>query len=117
MADLDVTQLHAFPYSERPGTRALEIKPVIPVDIRKQRTQRLIALSDRKTELFYHQNLGTVRDVLFEEQKNGKTISGFSDNYIRVESEFRKEMENKIIRVRLENLMPDGNVWGRIMNA
>jgi len=69
IADLDVTQLHAFPYSERPGTKALEIKPVVPVDERKQRTQRLIALSERKTAYFYSQNLGSNRKVLFEEKK------------------------------------------------
>ncbi len=112
IADLDVSQLHAFPYSERPGTKALEIKPVVPVDERKQRTQRLIGLSDRKTEDFYRQHLGTIRSVLFEEQKDKKTISGFTDNYIRVETGFQEGMENHIIMVKLENILPNGNVWG-----
>lgn len=112
IADLDVSQLHAFPYSERPGTKALEIKPVVPVDERKQRTQRLIGLSDRKTEDFYRQHLGTIRPVLFEEQKDKKSISGFTDNYIRVETNFQEGMENQIIAVKLENILPNGNVWG-----
>jgi len=112
IADLDVSQLHAFPYSERPGTKALEIKPVVPVDERKQRTQRLIGLSDRKTEDFYRQHLGTIRPVLFEEQKDKKSISGFTDNYIRVETIFQEGMENQIIEVKLENILPNGNVWG-----
>jgi threonylcarbamoyladenosine tRNA methylthiotransferase MtaB len=115
VADLDVSQLHAFPYSERPGTKALEIKPVIPVDERKQRTQRLIALSERKTAYFYNQNLGTRREVLFEEQKDKKTISGFTDNYIRVETEYREEFENRIVSVELKNILPNGNVWGKVM--
>jgi threonylcarbamoyladenosine tRNA methylthiotransferase MtaB len=115
IADLDVSQLHAFPYSERPGTKALEIKPVIPVDERKHRTQRLIALSDRKTEDFYRQNLGTVREVLFEEQKDKKTISGFTDNYIRVETDYLEDLENQIILVNLENILPNGNVWGTVI--
>lgn len=115
IADLDVTQLHAFPYSERPGTKALSIKPVIPVEVRKQRTQRLISLSDRKTEHFYRQNLGTVREVLFEEQKDRKTIAGFTDNYIRIETEYRQELENRIVPVKLENILPNGNVWGSIV--
>ena len=115
IADLDVTQLHAFPYSERPGTKALSIKPVIPVEVRKQRTQRLISLSDRKTEHFYRQNLGTVLEVLFEEPKDKKTIAGFTDNYIRIETEFRQELENRIVPVKLENILPNGNVWGRVM--
>lgn len=114
IADLDVSQLHAFPYSERPGTKALEIKPVVPVDERKQRTQRLIGLSNRKTEDFYRQHLGTIRPVLFEEQKHKKSISGFTDNYIRVETNFQEGMENQIIEVKLENILPNGNVWGNI---
>lgn len=112
IADLDVSQLHAFPYSERPGTQALEIKPVVPVDERKHRTQRLISLSDRKTEDFYRQHLGAIRPVLFEEQKDKRTISGFTDNYIRVETDFQEGMENHIIMVKLENILPNGNVWG-----
>lgn len=112
IADLDVSQLHAFPYSERPGTKALEIKPVIPMDERKQRTQRLISLSNRKTQDFYVQNLGTVHEVLFEEQKDKKHLSGFTDNYIRVETEFHENMENHIVQVKLENILPNGNVWG-----
>jgi threonylcarbamoyladenosine tRNA methylthiotransferase MtaB len=115
IADLDITQLHAFPYSERPGTKALEIKPVVPVDVRKQRTQRLISLSDRKTEHFYRQNLGALHEVLFEEQKDRKIISGFTDNYIRIETAFRDDLENHIVQVKLENILPNGNVWGKVM--
>jgi threonylcarbamoyladenosine tRNA methylthiotransferase MtaB len=115
IADLDVSQIHAFPYSERPGTKALEIKPVIPVDERKQRTLRLISLSDRKTQYFYQENLGTIREVLFEEVKHKKTISGFTNNYIRVETDYREDMENRIIQVKLENILPNGNVWGSIL--
>ena len=115
VADLDVSQLHAFPYSERPGTKALEIKPVVPVDERKQRTQRLIALSDRKTAWFYSQNLETIHEVLFEEQKDKKTISGFSENYIRVETDYCEEFENRIVQVKLENILANGNVWGSVL--
>ncbi len=114
IADLDVSQLHAFPYSERPGTKALEIKPVIPVDERKQRTQRLISLSERKTDYFYSQHLGTIREVLFEEEKDKRNISGFTDNYIRVETNFQEGMENQIRMVKLENILPNGNVWGTV---
>lgn len=115
IADLDVSQLHAFPYSERPGTKALEIKPVVPVDERKQRTQRLISLSDRKTENFYRQNLGTVREVLFEETKSKTAISGFTDNYIHVETAYSLALENQIVNVRLESILPNGKVWGIVV--
>ena len=117
VADLDVSQLHAFPYSERPGTKALEIKPVIPVEERKQRSQRLITLSERKTEYFYTQNLGTVHKVLFEEQKDKRTLTGFTDNYVKVEIEYREGLENHIVSVKLEKILPNGNVWGRVEEA
>ena len=115
IADLDVSQLHAFPYSERPGTKALEMKPVVPIDERKLRTQRLISLSNRKTEHFYNQHLDSVREVLFEEEKDKKSISGYTDNYIRVETKYRKGMENQILSVKLENILPNGNVWGSVL--
>jgi len=115
IADLDVTQLHAFPYSERPGTKALEIKPVVPVDERKQRTQRLIALSERKTAYFYSQNLGSIRKVLFEEQKDKKILVGFTDNYIKVETDYNESLENKIVTVKLESILPNGNVWAKVI--
>lgn len=117
IADLDVTQLHAFPYSERPGTKALEIRPVVPVEERKLRTQRLISLSNRKTEYFYFQHLRTVRDVLFEESRGKKSISGFTENYIRVETDYDEKLENSIVRVKLENILPNGNVWGKVVGA
>jgi len=115
IADLEVSQLHAFPYSERPGTKALEIKPVIPVNERKHRTQRLISLSDRKTENFYRQNLGSVHEVLFEEQKDKKSISGFTDNYIKVQTNYDENLENHIVSIKLENILPNGNVWGTVI--
>jgi threonylcarbamoyladenosine tRNA methylthiotransferase MtaB len=117
IADLDISHLHAFPYSERPGTKALELKPVIPVDERKHRTQRLISLSERKTEHFYRQHLDSIHEVLFEEQKDKKSLLGFTDNYIRVETEYREELENQIIQVKLEKLLPNGNVWGSILET
>lgn len=117
IADLDVTQLHAFPYSERPGTKALEIKPVVPVEERKLRTQRLISLSNRKTEYFYFQQLGTEHDVLFEEAREKKAISGFTENYIRVETSYDEKLENRIVRVKLENILPNGNVFGKVLSA
>jgi threonylcarbamoyladenosine tRNA methylthiotransferase MtaB len=117
IADLDVTQLHAFPYSERPGTKALEITPVIPVDERKLRTQRLITLSDRKTEYFYQQNLGTVHQVLFEEQRDKRILTGFTDNYVKVEIPYCDGLENHIVSLRLENVLPNGNVGGTVEKA
>ncbi len=101
---LDVTQLHVFPYSERPGTAALKIPYVVKDQDKKLRSKRLLDLSDAKTEAFYAKYIGQERDVLFEKAANGKAMHGFTDNYIRVElpvSKSNPELDNQIRRVRL----------------
>ena len=101
---LDVTQLHVFPYSERPGTMALKIDYVVDDHEKKLRSKKLLDLSDQKTEAFYANYIGQERDVLFEKSVRGKSMHGFTDNYIRVELPARlssPELDNTIHRVRL----------------
>ena len=104
LESLPVTQLHVFPYSERPGTAALKI-PYVVSDLDKHlRSQRLIELSNRKTEEFYTFYINKEVDVLFEKASRGKAMHGFTPNYVRVELPARMasdEYDNKIVRVRL----------------
>ena len=107
---LDVTQLHVFPYSERPGTSALSIPYVVNEKDKKQRVKRLLELSDRKTQAFYERHVGQEAEVLMEKATRGKAMHGFTKNYIRVElpaSEAKPEMDNQLIRVRLGELTHD----------
>jgi len=108
----EVSELHAFPYSERPGTRALSITPVVPVDVRKQRVQKLINLSEKKLRHFYEAHLGTEQIVLFEDMKDKNSSSGFTENYIRVETAYSPELANQLRRVRLEEILSNGHVKG-----
>ena len=101
---LPVTQLHVFPYSERPGTAALKIPYVVSDQDKHLRSQRLIELSNRKTEEFYTLYINKEVDVLFEKASRGKAMHGFTPNYVRVELPARMasdEYDNKIVRVRL----------------
>ena len=101
---LPVTQLHVFPYSERPGTSALAIPYVVTDQERKKRSHRLLELSEHKTQDFYAQYIGQEAEVLFEKASKGKAMHGFTKNYIRVElspKEAREESDNEIIRVKL----------------
>jgi threonylcarbamoyladenosine tRNA methylthiotransferase MtaB len=107
---LEISQLHAFTYSERSGTQALKIPWKVDVDDRKRRTQMYINLSEKKLRAFYEKNLNSVQSVLFEAQKNGNTMSGFTENYIRVETSFRKELINELENVRLKSILPNGHV-------
>ena len=104
LASLPVTQLHVFPYSERPGTSALSIPYVVDNREKKHRAHKLLKLSDEKTHAFYAAHIGQETDVLFEKAARGKAMHGFTDNYIRVElspSQAKEEYDNQIIRVRL----------------
>lgn len=101
---LPVTQLHVFPYSERPGTSALSIPYVVADKDKKARSNRLLKLSDEKTHAFYAAHIGQEAEVLFEKAARGKAMHGFTRNYIRVElsaREAREEFDNQLLRVRL----------------
>ena len=113
---LDISQLHAFPYSERPGTYALQIPHKVPVHERRERVKRLIDLSERKHRLFYENQLGTVRRVLFEADKKHNRIFGWTDNYIRVEVTWDSALVNRVIDFKLEKINPDGNVEGYLFS-
>lgn len=102
--NLDVTQLHVFPYSERPGTAALRIPYVVSESDKKLRVRRLLELSDQKTETFYSRHIGASAEVLFEKATRGRAMHGFTRNYIRVElppQEARPEFDNQLLQVRL----------------
>lgn len=110
LESLPVTQLHVFPYSERPGTAALKIPYVVSDKDKKERSQRLLALSDRKTQEFYAQHIGKEAEVLFEKAPVGKAMHGFTDNYIRVElpaAIASEEYDNQIVKVRLDRFNHD----------
>lgn len=80
---LDISQLHVFSYSERPGTKALEIPHVVSPQEKHERSKRLLALSEVKRKAFYDRFVGTSRPVLWEHAKEGQPLHGFTDNYIR----------------------------------
>ena len=108
--ELDVTQLHVFPYSERPGTSALSIPYVVSEKDKKLRSKRLLELSDQKTEAFYRKYIGQEAEVLFEKAPRGKAMHGFTRNYIRVElppQQADATFDNKIMKVLLGELTHD----------
>ena len=101
---LPVTQLHVFPYSERPGTSALAIKYKVSDKDKKLRAHRLLQLSDEKTTAFYAAHIGQEAQVLFEKAAHGKAMHGFTENYIRVElppSLASDSLDNEIVKVKL----------------
>ncbi len=101
---LDVTHLHVFPYSERPGTAALRIPYVVDEKDKKARSKRLLDMSDEKQHAFYAKYIGTEAEVLFEKAPKGRAMHGFTKNYIRVElpaALASDELDNHLVMVRL----------------
>lgn len=107
ISGLDVSRLHVFPYSERPGTAALHLDYIVDKEERNLRTARLIELSDQKLKAFMERNRGAERNVLWEHEVfNGKEssglMSGLTDNYIRVVAPLDPRLLNTISKVRLD---------------
>ncbi len=98
---LDITQLHVFTYSERPGTMALKIDHVVDPKTKHERSQRILALSDAKLHAFYASQQGAAREVVFEKTSSEKPMHGFTDNYVRVEAPLQEELINQATTVRL----------------
>lgn len=113
MSSLPVAQYHVFPYSERPGTKALEIPHKVRPEEKKERSQKILDLSERITHDFYNRYIGKVRPVLLEHSKSKRTMHGFTDNYIRVEITLpdgtsSDMVDNTIVDVRLGEWNEDG---------
>ena len=110
LRDLNVTQLHVFPYSERPGTAALKIAYTVSDRDKKERSKQLLELSDEKTHAFYQRHIGQQAEVLFEKATRGRAMHGFTRNYIRVElppQEARPELDNQLTAVSLGDFNHD----------
>ncbi|RYD92901.1 MAG: MiaB/RimO family radical SAM methylthiotransferase, partial [Sphingobacteriales bacterium] len=94
---LDVSYLHVFTYSERAETKALELKPVVPVNVRHERNKTLRNLSYLKLQHFTEQHRGQSRPVLFEGHEKTGMMEGYTDNYIRIQTPYRTEWANQVV--------------------
>lgn len=101
---LDISRLHVFPYSERPGTKALEITPVVENSVRHDRVKTMLAISDDKLSRFTSRFIGTVRPVLLEHSQKDGFMHGFTDNYIKVKVPAVPKLANRIVEVRLDSV-------------
>jgi threonylcarbamoyladenosine tRNA methylthiotransferase MtaB len=98
---LDLTYLHVFTYSERENTRAIDMKPVVPMQVRHERNKILRNLSFQKLQWFTAQHAGQTRKVLFERSRDKAMMEGFTDNYIKVSVPYQEKWVNKIVDWRL----------------
>lgn len=113
---LPISRLHVFPYSERPGTRALDIEGAVSPEEKRRRDHIMLGISDRKQRDFSENHLHTVRPVLLEHPEEGGMMSGFTDNYLRVKVKAPTSLANTIVKVHLDSIDSSSpEITGRIV--
>jgi threonylcarbamoyladenosine tRNA methylthiotransferase MtaB len=112
---LDISYLHVFPYSERPNTYAVDIKPKVDGMQKAERSKMLHILSDKKRHAFYESQAGLKGQVLFEESAIPGTMEGFSENYVRVVVPFDPLQINTVQQVRYKSLNESGEMLGVVL--
>ncbi len=116
LQDLDISYLHVFTYSERPNTPAAEMEGIVPIEERRRRNKMLTILSEKKKRHFYNQFAGGRREVLFEVHKKEGLMTGFTDNYIKIEAPLEEDKLNTIETVQLMNINEDGLMEATVMD-
>ena len=99
---LPISQLHVFTYSERAGTKALSIEPIVPMNERRRRNEILQQVSDAKLKAFYDSQIGKEAIVLWEDSKKGDCMHGFTENYVKVETKYDKNKVNTFEKLKIE---------------
>ena len=115
LQELDISYLHVFPYSERANTFATEISPKIDGSQKSERSKMLHILSDKKRHAFYESQIGKKGEVLFEESNENGLMEGFSENYVRFQSEYDPLLINTIQSVRYKSITENGEVKGDVL--
>lgn len=108
LKSIDISYLHVFTYSERANTTAVKLGDPVPMNIRKERSQQLHILSDKKKRIFYEQNIGTIRTVLFENEEENGVMHGFTENYVKVKFPYDEVLANTFGNVKLTEIDRDG---------
>ncbi len=109
---MEFARIHVFTYSPRRGTQAAQLPQQVGAQIKKQRSQKMLALAKESAQSFSQRFLGKTMPVLWEKQSDG-IWSGFTDNYIKVYTKNSKDLTNKLLPVKLVEVRGDG-VWGEV---
>jgi threonylcarbamoyladenosine tRNA methylthiotransferase MtaB len=109
--ELNISYLHVFTYSERDNTTAVRVtEGVVPMAIRQQRNKMLTILSEKKRRKFYEDNIGNTATVLWEAERDGEFMHGFTQNYVKVKTPFTESLVNQTAQVNLQTIDTDGIV-------
>lgn len=112
--DLPISYLHVFTYSERANTLAANMPNPVSIEDRRKRNKMLTILSDKKRRHFYRQHLTETRPVLFEKSKVDGKMTGFTDNYIKIEAPLQTDLLNTIAHFQLDAMTAAATVNGQV---
>jgi len=115
LESLNISFLHVFSYSVRPGTPAEKMPVQVPGYVIKKRSKALHQLSQIKHKEFYNRFIGTKQKVLFEGAKHKNSMYGFTENYIKVEHPFNEKFVNQILNFKIEKINENGNAIGKVL--
>ncbi|MFC2022171.1 tRNA (N(6)-L-threonylcarbamoyladenosine(37)-C(2))-methylthiotransferase MtaB, partial [Chloroflexota bacterium] len=111
---LQFARIHVFTYSSRQGTQASKLPQQISDKVKKQRSQKMLALARENARSFRQQFLGKIMPVLWEQQSGDGVWSGLTDNYIKVYSKSTEDLTNKLLPVKLVEPFNRDGVWGEV---
>ena len=114
LAQLDISYLHVFSYSERPNTEAIQLEGPVPKNVRHKRSKMLRGLSAKKRRAFYENQIGKKANVLFENENKKGYITGYTENYVKVRTPWNPYLRNSLQEVQLEKIDQEGFV--RVVN-
>ena len=115
LIELDVSYLHVFTYSERDNTTAVRLDAIVPMETRNKRSKMLRILSTKKKRKFYESQIGSEHTVLWEATDEEGFMTGFTENYVKVQTPFDISKVNKTQRVFLDKIDGNGNVLVTIL--
>ncbi len=114
---LDLSYLHVFTYSERPGTKAVDLPGKVKPADAERRSKALLEISTAKRNNFYQQHVGQNMKVIFEQREKGGVMTGFTGNYIKVEAPYDAQMIGKCATVEPGGIAVSGNVAGKVITV
>ena len=115
LEEVGASFLHIFPFSERPGTPAVDMPGKVQSRISTERVSRLEELSSKLNRAFTERFIGTEREVLFESTNHDGIMYGYTDNYLRVSAPFDEQAVNNICRVSLDSIDANGDVCATLI--
>jgi threonylcarbamoyladenosine tRNA methylthiotransferase MtaB len=117
LADIKPAFIHIFPFSERPGTPAVDMPNKVPPHVAAERVKRLEELCAKLHYDFCSKSVGGEDIVLFESTMRGGYMTGFTGNYVKVKVPYDRSLINSLSRVRITAVEPSGDAVGEIISV